>query len=457
MMAFQAVGGGSNPPWSTMKIKESSAKEIRSAVSAAKEAQEKWANSGFEGRAKILSKLYSEFAKRKEELAQLETKQMGMPITQSLDDIDFGLNYFKWYLENSEKYLLPEKTREDDKTICTVYYEPLGAAAVISPWNFPFSNFIWGVIPNLMVGNTVVYKHSEECMLFGKKLDQIIKTIGLPKGVFAEIYGGPKAGNLLVNQDIDIICFTGSTEVGERLYKIAADKMIKIVLELGGSAPGILFEDTDLKPATEAIYSNRFTNCGQVCDGLKRLIVQKPVFNEAVEKIKEIVESKNLGDPQERKTDIGPLVSEKQLKTLELQVKDAVAKGAKIVTGGRRSNLKGAFYLPTILTNIKPNMRVWKEEVFGPVLPIVPFSSEQEAIKLANDTKYGLGGYIFTSDKQKAARVASQIKTGVVAVNNAYWGPENPFGGYKKSGIGREHGKYGLRELCQVKVVTMEK
>ena len=441
-----------------MKINDSTAKEIKGAVSAAREAQENWYGLGFKGRTKILSKIYSKFTERKEELAHLETEQMGMPINQSLGDIDFGLNYFKWYLENSEKYLMPETTFEDNESVHTVYYEPIGVAAVISPWNFPFSNFIWGVIPNLIVGNTVVHKHSEECTSFGKKLEEVIKTAGLTDGVFSEIYGGPKAGDALVHQDIDIICFTGSTKVGQYLYRVAAEKMIKIVLELGGSAPGILFQDADMKSSLDTIYSNRFSNCGQICDGLKRLVVQRPIFNETVEKIKEIVESKKLGNPEDKNTDIGPLVSEKQIKTLELQVKDAVAKGAKIIIGGKRANLKGYYYSPTILVNVKPNMRVWKEEVFGPVLPVISFNSEKEAVELANDTVYGLGAYVFTKDKEKASRVAKHIRTGMVGINNANYAiPNNPFVGHKRSGIGSEHGKYGLRELCQIKVIAMEK
>ena len=290
-----------------------------------------------------------------------------------------------------------------------------------------------------------------------QKIEEIISNI-LPEGVFCEVYGGPKVGNLLVHQDIDMICFTGSTTVGQHIYEVASKKLIRIVLELGGSAPGIVFEDTDLDSVMDSIYYNKFLNCGQVCDGLKRLLVHKNIFNETVEKLKEVTERKNVGNPEDKDTDIGPLVSEKQLKTLQLQVKDALSKGAKIVTGGKRLNINGAYYSPTLLINVKPDMKVWKEEVFGPVLPIVKFSSEDEAIRLANDTKYGLGGYIFTTNKERALRIAKRVKTGMVAVNNStYVIPSNPFGGYKKSGIGREHGKYGLRELCQIKVISIEK
>lgn len=442
----------------TTTIKTSPPNDIRNAVKNANAAQQQWHSLGLNGRTNILLRLYQELEKRKEELALLETKEMGMPIKQSLADIDSGLNYFKWYLDNAEKYLSPEVTHEDTKSLHKVYYEPVGTVAVISPWNFPFSNFIWGVTPNLVVGNTVVYKHSEECMVFGKKIEDIIKRSGVPAGVFSEVYGGPRVGDFLVHQDIDMICFTGSTQVGQHLYEVASKKLIRVVLELGGSAPGIVFKDADLDAVMESIYFNKFLNCGQVCDGLKRLLVEKNIFDESVEKLRHTLEGKKVGDPQEQDTELGPLVSEKQLKTLETQVKDAVSKGARIIIGGKRSGIKGNYYMPTLLTNIKPNMKVWKEEVFGPVLPIVPFASEEEAVRLANDTEYGLGAYVFTKDEKKAARVAAKIKSGMVAVNNAsYILPCNPFGGYKMSGIGREHGEYGLRELCQIKVVAMEK
>ena len=437
-------------------MQESSREEVVRAVNKANSAKDEWNFIGLGKRIEILRKLYKKLESNKEELAQFETKEMGMPIKESRVDIDSGLNYFKWYLDNASTYISPETTHEDDKSIHKVYYEPRGTAAVISPWNFPFSNFIWGVTSNLVVGNTVVYKHSEDCIIFGRKMEKLVSEIGLPEGVFLAVPGGPKVGEYLVNQNVDIICFTGSSEVGQKLYKIAAEKFIPIILELGGSAPGIVFEDANVDEVVDSIYLGKFLNCGQVCDGLKRLLVHESIFDSTIEKLRNYIEKKKVGDPLEENTDIGPLVSEKQLKTLQKQVEDAVNKGAKIVIGGK--HIRGNFFEPTILTNIKKDMKVWKEEVFGPVLPIVPFSSEDEAIELANDTEYGLGGYVFSSDKEKAQRVASKLKTGMVAINNSlYVHPFNPFGGYKKSGIGREHGKYGLRELCQIKVVSMEK
>jgi acyl-CoA reductase-like NAD-dependent aldehyde dehydrogenase len=253
--------------------------------------------------------------------------------------------------------------------------------------------------------------------------------------------------------------FTGSTNTGQKLYKIAAEKFIPILLELGGSAPGIVFDDADIDNAVEAIYWQRYANCGQACDGLKRLIVHETVFDKVVGKLKERLEESVVGDPTNKKTDFGPLAAKRQLNLLESQVKDAVGQGAEVIVGGNRpKKLKGFYYEPTILTNVKTKMKVWQEEVFGPVLPIVSFKSEEQAVSYANDTQYGLGSYVYTKDKKKAERVASRLEAGMVSVNGTnYVLPVNPFGGYKKSGLGREHGKWGLRELCQIKVIASDK
>jgi acyl-CoA reductase-like NAD-dependent aldehyde dehydrogenase len=277
--------------------------------------------------------------------------------------------------------------------------------------------------------------------------------------VFSEVYGAGEAGDLLVHQDIDMICFTGSTKTGQVLYKIGAEKFIKVFLELGGSAPGIVFEDADLDKVLDTIYANRFDNCGQICDGLKRLIVHESRLGEVVEKLTTKLKEVVVGNASDDKTDIGPLVSQKQLDALVLQVNDATKKGAKVAfKKDMEADIEGNFYAPTLLTNITPDMEVWNEEVFGPVLPIISFKTEDEAIKLANDTKYGLGGYVFTEDKERALRVASQIQTGMVQMNNgSYVQPPSPFGGCKASGIGREHGKFGFHELSNIKLITIEK
>lgn len=389
----------------------STTRDIKKKVAEAQKAKILWKELGVKKRVELARPIYKEFLKRKQELALLITREMGKPIRESLDDIDWEADYFNWFLKNGEKYLSDEVTFKDKKSIHKIVYEPIGVAGVIIPWNFPFNMFIWGVIPNLIAGNTVVLKHSEECPLTGKLIEKIMNKSNLPKGVFSEVYGDGKVGALLANQDIDLIWFTGSTKVGKYLYKTAGKKFIRAVLEMGGSNPAIVFSDINVDKIIEKIFNKRFSNCGQVCDALKRLIVHQSIFKEVVEKLKHIAESKIIGDPENVETDIGSLVAERQLKLLEAQVRDALKKGAKIVTGGKRpKDLKGAYYLPTILTNIKKNMRVWKEETFGPVLVVIPFRKEEEAIKLANDTKYGLGAQIYTKDKKRALRIASKIQ-----------------------------------------------
>ncbi|KKR71498.1 MAG: Aldehyde Dehydrogenase [Candidatus Roizmanbacteria bacterium GW2011_GWB1_40_7] len=441
------------------EVEYSSEEEIKDKVKKANAVKKEWKELGLEGRVNALRKVLDKLSERKDELAKLAAKEMGMPISQSKADVQDGINFFSWYLDNASKYLSPEVVYEDGKVTQTVFYEPLGTAAVITPWNFPLSNFVWGAGQNLIVGNTVVYKTSEECPLFGKLLEETINSAGLSQGVFLEIYGDGTVGDFLAHQDINLISFTGSTKVGKHLYRVGGEKFIKVVCELGGSAPGVVFADANLDEVIEVIYGNRFTNCGQMCDALKRLIVHKSIFDEVVERLKKKLESLRVGNAEDEATDIGPLVAKRQVELLEEQVKDAVDKGAKIVTGGKRpEKLSGAFYEPTLLTNVTTDMRVWQEEVFGPVLPIVSFETDEEAVAMANDTKYGLGSYVYTKDKEKALEIASRIDAGMVSINAAsYINACSPFGGYKDSGIGREHGKFGFAELTQVKIVAIEK
>lgn len=441
------------------EVEVSTKKEILEKVSAAHKAKEGWNKLGVAGRVKVLRKVVENFKIRKEELARSGSSEMGMPISLSRMDFEDSINYFNWYLDNAEKYLSSEIVFEDEKMIHTVIREPIGVSANITPWNFPISNFVWSVIQPLIAGNVVIYKTSEEVILTGKLIEEIISVSDLPEGVFSEVYGDGEIGKILVNEDIDLICFTGSTNTGKYLYKLAADKFIKVFLELGGSAPGIIFEDSNIDRVLDSFFGNRFLYTGQMCDGLKRLIVYEDKMDEVLNKLIEKINNTKVGDALDEKTEIGPLVSEKQLITLEKQVKDAIKKGARIEVGGEKLDINdGFFYKPTILTNIKFDMEVWKDEVFGPVLPIVTFKTEEEAINLANDTKYGLGGFVFTEDKERAKRVAQKLETGMIQVNNAgYVKPPSPFGGYKASGIGRQHGKYGFHDLTQIKVIAEEK
>jgi succinate-semialdehyde dehydrogenase/glutarate-semialdehyde dehydrogenase len=272
------------------------------------------------------------------------------------------------------------------------------------------------------------------------------------------VYGRGPVGALLSRQDIDLICFTGSTETGMSLYRTAAQNMIKVVMELGGSGPGIVFEDADLDLAIPSIYDARFANAGQTCDALKRLIVHENIWDPVVERLTAKLEMIQLGDPTQPQFQMGPLVSKRQVDTLERQVEDAIKKGAIVIKGAKRPGLLGAYYEPTLLSNITNDMRVWQEETFGPVLPLMRFSTEEEAVALANDTPYGLGAYVYTRDATRAERVSATLESGMVSVNGvSYVRPENPFGGYKNSGLGREHGHWGFEDVTQTKVVSKKK
>lgn len=441
------------------KVAVSSDEEILGKVRQAEAAGRFWKELGTAKRVEILRELYEEFLGRREEIIKLIVAETGKTIRFARSEFDRHSIDFAWFLENGERALRDEITFQDEKSVHRIVYEPHGVTAVITPWNHPYGMFVWGVIPNLIAGNTVVFKTSEECPLVGKLVEEIIKKGKLHKGVFNEIYGAGDAGEKLIDQKIDFVWFTGSSKVGKKIYRRAAKKFIKAVMELGGSNPAVMFEDARVDEFIEKIYVKRFSTCGQACDALKRLLVQESIFDEVVEKLKTRFERIMVGEPEDEKSDIASLVAKRQVDLLEAQVNDAVEKGARVMAGGGRpKNLEGAYYLPTLLTGIKKSMRVWREEVFGPVLVVVPFKDEEEAVTLANDTRYGLGSIVFTQDKERASRVASRIEAGNVEINApSHWLTCNPFGGYKESGMGREHGIHGLRELCQVKLISEER
>ena len=440
------------------KIEQTDISEISDIVIKSRKAFELWGNLTLKERISYIEKLYNVIKTKKNEFATLITNEMGMPISESLFDIDSGLEHIKWYMDNIENIIGDKVTYEDDKEIDKILFEPKGVVAVIIAWNFPFSSFVWQAVTNLIVGNTVIIKHSELVPLCSKYIYDLVSSV-LPSNVYSVVYGDGTVGKSLAEQDIDLICFTGSTKVGQSLYKIASEKFIETVMECGGSAPGIIFEDADIDDIIDALYINKFANTGQICDGQKRLFVHRSKIDEVCDKFRRCIESKHVGNPLNEETEIGPLVSKEQLKKLESQVLDATNKGAKIICGGYRlESTNGNYYMPTVLTNVTKDMRVYNEEVFGPVIPIIPFNTIEEAIELANDTDYGLGGYVYTKDRKKFDIVVKNLKTGMIAWNNLYYlRPCNPFGGYKKSGIGRNNSEFGLKELCNIKIVTYEK
>lgn len=438
------------------EVPMTTAEDVARLVKEARQAQVTWRKIGLEARIKALRPLVALFTQHQKSIAEMTSREMGQPINLSSGMVERSVEQFNWNLDHAPMILKNETTYEDAGVINEVIYEPRGVIACIMAWNFPIGNFVYSVSQALIAGNVVVVKYSEEVPLVSKLLESICAEAGLPKGVLSFVHGDGQVGAALADQPIDMILFTGSASTGQKLYAKAAEKLIPTVMELGGSSPGLVFPDADLPAILRDIFFFRFRNCGQFCGGLKRLIVHRSLFAACVEGLGKIADSIQPGDPLDPKTDIGPLVAERQVVKLEEQIKDAVDKGATIISGGKRpSGKKGAWFQPTILANVTTQMRVWTEEVFGPALPIVSFDTYEEAIALANDTPYGLTSYVFTQDKALARQAASDITAGCVGVNGQhYFRSENPFGGIKQSGIGRENGKWGFHEVCNIKIVA---
>jgi succinate-semialdehyde dehydrogenase / glutarate-semialdehyde dehydrogenase len=441
------------------EVPVTSEEEIIKIVKKAREAQKNWGNLSVWERISYLSKSYDLMFAKISLLVNILSEEMGMPITQAQWEVVNGLAYFRWNLDNAETCLRPEIVKETDTELHTNYYEAKWVVAAIAPWNFPFSLFIWSSIQALLAGNTVVFKTSKETILTGKMIEEIMRESGLPEWVLQEIYGSGEVGDILTNQDIDFISFTGSTQVWRKLYKKAAEKMITCTMELGWSAPGIICEDCIVDGIIDSVYIMKFLNTGQVCDGLKRLIVHESRYEEVIQKLIKVLSMKKIGDASESDTDIGPLVSQAQLDTLQSQYEEAIARWAKVLFKTELNpSLKWAYFPAVLLWNIDFDMRVWREEVFWPILPVVTFTTLEEAIELANDTEYWLGAYIFTQNKETFKYLARHIKSAMIEHNNLnYCQPQNFFGGYKMSWIGRENGKCGFHEVCNVKVVSEEK
>lgn len=444
------------------EVMVSTSADVTRAVANAKRAFPSWRRLSVAGRVAYIKRFRNILADHKEELAILTTKEMGKPIIQAREDVDWEVGFIDWYIENAHEALKDVVLKEDKKAVYKVLYEPWGVCASIAPWNFPVSMASSGIMQQILVGNTVVFKPSEYTTLTQKRFVELLWQAGLPKGVVELVLGDGKVGKMLVDSDIDLLWFTGSTAVGQEIYAKCGKKFIKGVMELGGSSPAIVFADCDVERTIDTLYSARYFNCGQVCSAVKRLFVEQQIFPKIVEGLKKRVANKKLGDPMDEYADIGPLVSKEQCDILIGQVEDAKKNGATVEIGGAKPKgkafEKGNYYLPTILTNVTKNMRVMTEEVFGPVLPIVAFKTEEEAITSANNHIYGLTAEVFTKDKKRAERVAGALESGVVGINtDSFYEAFCPIGGYKKSGMGREYGIEGFRELTQIKYICIAK
>ncbi|MEF2967437.1 aldehyde dehydrogenase family protein [Paenibacillus sp. M1] len=437
------------------RVKESSIDEVHEAVIRAKKACSIWGGTGLEERISLLEPLIHKLEEHRGELAELLVTEVGRPILEAEGEVRGAMDNMRVHLVHAREYLADQTFLEDRGVTHTLRRVPWGVSAVISPFNVPLNISEWGIIPNLLCGNTVIYKPSEYTPLVGEYFSKLILELGLPPGTFHLLQGDGKVGERLIHEAVDFIWFTGSTSTGTHIFEVAGKRFISSLMELGGNNPTIICEDVEISDdLISNLIQGRFQNCGQVCSAIKRLYVHQSKYEELVAKLAHRAQALKVGDPANPSTEIGPLVSERQLLLLEEQVADAVAKGAGVACGGRRSAdfPQGSYYLPTVLTGVHHGMRIMNEEVFGPVLPVMAFNDPAEAVELANDSLYGLAAEIYCNNEAIIDYFTGALQTGRVAVNMPRFAGLNcPMGGMKKSGKGRQHGKWVFEELTQIK------
>lgn len=433
-----------------------SQEKINEAVRKSRNAFSEWKNLDISERAEYLTNAANVLRRRKKELGEIITSEMGKPIKESIPEVEKCAWVLEYFAENTERFLEPEIV-ETDAQKAYVSFEPRGTILCIMPWNFPFWQALRFASPALSGGNVVLLKHSSYVPLCALELEKVFSEAGFPEGVFRTLLiNGSTASSLIKRNEIDAVSLTGSVSAGQKVAEVCGQNMKKFVLELGGSDPFIVLADADIEKAAKIAVASRFLDAGQSCIAAKRFIVEESIAEDFTSKFVEHASNLKVGDPMDPDTDIGPLVRKEQIELLEEQVKDALSKGAKALLEGGRLQKNGFFYSPIVLSNVTREMKVLKEETFGPVAPVIPVKDESSAIKVANDSELGLGASIWSEDRDKALRLAKEIEAGVVVVNSLVKSdPRLPFGGVKKSGIGRELSKFGLYEFMNIKSVSV--
>jgi succinate-semialdehyde dehydrogenase/glutarate-semialdehyde dehydrogenase len=433
--------------------------EARTAIEAADKALADWRSRTAKARAQVLRKWFDLIMANQEDLAVLMTVEQGKPLAESRGEIAYAASFIEWFAEEGKRVygdVIP--SHGPDKRI-VVLKQPIGVCAAITPWHFPTAMITRKVGPALAAGCTMVVKPSELTPYSALALCVLAERAGLPAGVLSVVTGDPKpiGEEFTSNPLVRKLSFTGSTAVGKLLMSQCAGTVKKVSLELGGNAPFIVFDDADLEAAVNGAIASKYRNAGQTCVCANRIYVQSGIYDRFAERLAEKVSEMKVGNGLDQGTMIGPLIEEKAVAKVEEHVSDAVSKGAKVVVGGKRlEGGKGHFYLPTVLTDIKPGMLVLREETFGPVAPLMKFETEEEAIRLANSTEYGLASYFYSRDLARVWRVAEALECGIVGINEGIISTEvAPFGGVKESGIGREGSKYGIDDYLEIKYLCI--
>lgn len=434
-------------------VAQASAADTEAAIAAARAAFPAWAALPQQERAAYLTRLSEGMHARREEIAATASKEMGMPYLYALAwQADLPLSNFALYAEMAGSYDFDHGTLDHS----LVVREPIGVVGVITPWNFPLHQIALKVGPALAAGCTVVLKPSEVAPLTAVILAEVADEIGLPAGVFNLVLGsGPEVGEVLAaSNEVDMISLTGSTRAGKRVSELAAGSIKRVALELGGKSANIILEGADLQTAVSGGVYQLLFNTGQACAAWSRMLVPRARLAEVEAIAKATADTLQMGDPFDESTSLGPIVSKAQQDRVLDYIRIGEQEGAKLVTGSAEpASETGYFVAPTIFSEVSNDMRIAREEIFGPVLTIIPFDDEEEAIRIANDTEYGLSGSVWAADAQKATQVARRLRTGQVTVNGADFNAKAPFGGYKASGNGREAGTFGLDEFLEVKSI----
>ncbi|NLH49492.1 MAG: aldehyde dehydrogenase family protein [Myxococcales bacterium] len=432
--------------------------EARAAVRRARIAAKKWAETSIEVRAQYLKRANQYIYDHFERIVETISKENGKPRTEAeITDLLPVIYHNIYYARHAEKLLrdrkIPLRLWSFIGKASYQRYVPWGVLGVISPWNYPFGIPMTQIAMALIAGNAVVLKPSSSTPLTGEIIRQIWESTGLPKDVLTVIQGPGRLGEALIEEPADRLIFTGSVAIGRHLAKLAAEKLLPITLELGGKDPAIVLADADLEAATSGILWGAMANAGQTCAGIERVYVERPIYDEFVRRITDKAKSLRVGADRDFDSDLGAITNRGQLETIDRQVREAVAQGAKIETGGRIvEDCCGDFYAPTILTNVRHGMAIICEENFGPVLPIMPFDTIDEAVRLANDTRFALSASVWTGSNRRGREIARQLVAGTVTINDSlytYALAETPWGGYRESGIGKTHGEEGLLEMVR--------
>ncbi len=432
------------------------ATETRRAIEAAAAAMPAWARKTAKERAVIMRRWFDLMMSNQDDLAIIMTAEQGKPLVESKGEIAYAASFIEWFAEEGKRLygdVIPG--HQSDKRIL-VLRQPVGVVAAITPWNFPAAMIARKVGPALAAGCTFVCKPATQTPYSALAMAELGARAGIPAGVLSVLTGGSTeiGGEMTSNPIVRKITFTGSTEVGKKLMVQSASTLKKLSLELGGNAPFIVFDDADLDAAVQGAIASKYRNTGQTCVCANRLLIQSGVYDAFTRKLVEAVSQLRVGDGLKGVTDQGPLIDQKALAKVEEHIADAIGKGAKVAFGGKRHALGGTFFEPTVLTDVTPEMAVAREETFGPVAPLFRFDTEAEAIRMANDTEFGLASYFYTRDLARSWRVSEALEYGIVGLNTGLISTEiAPFGGVKESGFGREGSKYGILDYTELKYV----